>query len=166
MDYLSSIPARQGERPRCTTTNPHQQLTQTAPVELQEQLFVRAAALPHVHVGPSRISVPGARAFLLDPEHMQGPREAFMMPGEFAHIHPSYDGSLHLTLPQEQVERVIELGWAELHPVARTGLIPATAVLVYGPRDEQELEVAWKLLQASHAYATGSYHSHQGITPD
>ena len=36
------------------------------------------------------------------------------------------------------------------------GLIPPTAMMVYGPRDEAELEVVWDLLRASHAFATGT----------
>jgi hypothetical protein len=33
------------------------------------------------------------------------------------------------------------------------GLIPSTAVMLYAPRDEAELEVVESLVQASHAYA-------------
>lgn len=47
----------------------------------------------------------------------------------------------------------IEAGWAETHPVARMGLIPPTAVMLYAPRDEAELDVIEALVQASHAFA-------------
>jgi len=59
------LSARPGSRPRTTPTNPHVQLDQNAPLELQELLFERARALPGVRVEPSMISVPGARAFVL-----------------------------------------------------------------------------------------------------
>jgi len=151
----SDLSARPGPRPRTTPTNPHVQLDQNAPLELQELLFERARALPGVRVEPSMISIPGARAFVLGEEAAGGPPEAFMVGREFAHLHPPTDGSLHMMLPLSLAEAVDAHGWGELHPVARMGVIPPTAMMVYGPRDEGELEVVWELLHASHAFATG-----------
>jgi hypothetical protein len=34
-------------------------------------------------------------------------------------------------------------------------MVPATLVMIYGPRDEAELETVWELLQASYAFARG-----------
>jgi hypothetical protein len=56
-------------------------------------------------------------------------------------------------LPLEIAEEAIEAGWAELHPVAMRGQIPRTAVMLYAPRDEAELEVIEGLVRASHAFA-------------
>jgi hypothetical protein len=150
------LSARPGSRPRTTPTNPHVQLDQNAPLELQELLFERARALPGVRVEPSMISVPGARAFVLGEDVAGGPTEAFMIGREFAHLHPPIDGSLHMMLPLELAEAVDLHGWGELHPVARMGVIPRTAMMVYGPRDDGELEDVWELLRASHAFASGS----------
>ena len=54
-----------------------------------------------VEAGQSRISVPGARGFTL--REGSGDERAFLVPqvGEFAHLQPSYDGSLPLVLPPE-----------------------------------------------------------------
>jgi luciferase-like monooxygenase len=117
---------------------------------MQEQLFTRAQALPGVSVGKSLVSVPGARAFHLDEALARGPNDAFQRGREFAHIHPAHDGSLHMTLPPRLYEEVLAKGWGEPHPVSGT-------MMVWGPRDEQELEVIWNLVRASHAYATGEY---------
>jgi phospholipase/carboxylesterase len=149
------LSARPGPRPRTTPTNPHIQLDQNAPPELQELLFERARALAGVRVEPSMISVPGARAFVLGEEVASGPLEAFMIGREFAHLHPPTDGSLHMMLPLKLAGAVDSHGWGELHPVARMGVIPPNAMMVYGPRDEGELEVVCELLRASHAFATG-----------
>ena len=108
-----------------------------------------------VRVVSSLISVPGARAFSLDGQAAKGPPEAFMIGYEFAHIHPPYDGSLHLALPVEAAAEVMSKGWGELHPMARTGGAPPTALMVYGPRKEAELEIIWKILQASFSFAVG-----------
>ncbi|GAB6876647.1 luciferase domain-containing protein [Thermaerobacter litoralis] len=156
MPAIDSLPERRGPRPRTTPANPHQQLDQNAPPGLQEALFERARALPGVRVGPSGISVPGARAFILDEELAAGAPEAFMIGREFAHLHPPYDGSLHLMLPEATARVVAAKGWGELHPVARRGWLPPTAMMVYGPRDDDELEVVWTILQASYAFARGA----------
>jgi len=145
---------RAGPRPSTTPTNPHTQLTQNAPPDLQERVFELASSLPGVVVGPSAVSVPGARAFHL-PSSTRDARDSFMVGREFAHLHPPSDGSLHLVLAPEVVDGVIENGWAERHPLAGRYGLPANIVMVYGPRDEQELRVVTDLVRASHAFAAG-----------
>lgn len=145
---------RAGAKPETTKPSrerrlPHQQISQNAPVELQEELFERARRLPGVVVGESLVSVPGARAFHLEPSYARGPAQAFQAEREFAHIHPAYDGSLHLTLPPEEFREVERKGWGESHPVSGT-------MMVWGPRDGRELETVWDILKASYRYATGS----------
>jgi hypothetical protein len=115
---------------------------------MQEALFARAAALEDVTVAPSGISVPGARAFWLRPAAARGPREAFQVGTEFAHIHPAHDGSLHMKLPPDLAEKVYQQGWGVPHPRSGTPL-------VFGPRDEAELEVVWQLLLRSYEWAHG-----------
>jgi hypothetical protein len=148
------LPTRAGERPQTTPTNPHTQLDQQ-PAELGwvEELSRRVFALPGVVEEPSRISVPGARALVLADGEPAGPPEAFLIGREFAHVHPDPDHSLHAMLPLDTAEEAIEAGWAEPHPVALRGLIPRTAVMLYAPRDEAELDVIEGLVRASHAFA-------------
>ncbi len=134
---------------------PHQQLDQNAPAELQEELFERCRALPGVVVGRSHVSVPGARAFHLDPDLAGGSPDAFMRGTEFAHLHPAYDGSLHLALPEDLARAVIGAGWGEHHPLVEQGVMPATQLMVYGPRDREELEVVWGIVEQSYAFARG-----------
>ncbi len=127
---------------------PHAQRSQNAPAHLQEELIRRALELPGVSESPSLVSVPGARAFVLDEATAGGPAEAFQAGREFAHIHPPYDGSLHLTLPIDVAEAAYATGWGEPHPLSGTPL-------VFGPRDEAELEVVWELLRSSYEHARG-----------
>jgi hypothetical protein len=143
---------RSGPRPSTTPTNPHTQLTQNAPEDLQERVFALASSLAGVVVGPSAVSVPGARAFHA-PDSIEAAPEAFMVGREFAHLHPPSDGSLHMALPPDVVDRVIENGWAERHPLAGRYGLPGNTVMVYGPRDEDELAVVEDLVRASHTLA-------------
>jgi Family of unknown function (DUF5519) len=151
---MPSLPTRVGDRPRTTPTNPHTQLDQQ-PTDLRwvERLAEGVFALPGVVEQPSRISVPGARALVLAPGEPGGPPEAFLIDREFAHLHPAPDHSLHAMLPTETVTEAVAAGWAEPHPVALRGLIPPTAVMLYAPRDEAELEVIESLVRASYAFA-------------
>jgi phospholipase/carboxylesterase len=132
-----------GERPE-----PHQQLTQNAPPEMQEALFLLGRSLPGVTTGRSLVSLPGTRAFFLDPTLANGPDVAFQAGTEFAHIHAPFDGSLHVTLPDEVAREAIARGWGEKHSLQH-------ALLIYGPRNEHELAVAWQLLRVSHIFACG-----------
>ena len=151
----SPLPRRVGASPRTTPTNPHVQLDQQ-PTDSRwtQELARRVFALPGVVEEPSRISVPGARALVLAPGEPVGPPEAFLVDREFAHLHPDPDHSLHAMLPTETVADAVAAGWAEPHPVALRGLIPPTAVMLYAPRDEAELDVIERLVRASHAFAS------------
>lgn len=148
------LPARRGTIPEVSWRIPQQQESDNAPVELQERLLAAVRELPGVTVRASHISVPGARAFTLT--EPTGDEEAFLVPstGEFAHLHPAYDGSLHLTLPPDLAADLVTRGWGRMHPWAGTRLTPGF-VMVYGPRDDNELATVQGIVAASHAYATG-----------
>jgi Family of unknown function (DUF5519) len=117
-------------------------------------VFALGSSLPGVVVGPSAVSVPGARAFHL-PGSTAATREAFMVGREFAHLHPPSDGSLHMVLPPDVAETAIKNGWAERHPLAGRYGLSENVVMVYGPRDDDELAVVEELVRAAHALASG-----------
>ena len=163
MTNSTGLPERRGDRPKTSPEIPHQQFSQNAPSWLQEELWNRMSALDGVQEGRSNVSLSDTRALHLDPRLAQGPREAFMdrtlgsnLAGtEFAHLHGPTDGSLHLMLPVSVARDAIENGWSELHPMARRGAAPQTLVMLYGPRDREELEIVWRLIKASYAFARG-----------
>jgi len=150
------LPPRAGPRPATSPGIPHAQLDQqpTDP-RIHATLAARVFALPGVAERPSGISVPGARALVLDPVLAAGPSDAFLVGREFAHLHPWPDHSLHLCLPERLADAVCRAGWAEWHPFVADGLLPRTVVLVYAPRDEGELRVVARLVEASYHFALG-----------
>jgi phospholipase/carboxylesterase len=150
------LPQRSGRLPSVSFEIPQRQLDQNAPLELQERVFGHVAGLPAVSTQASAISVPGARAFVLDHADAAGTPDSFIVrrAGEFAHLHPGYDGSLHVTLPQPYAADVIAKGWGVTHPLAGVRLAPGM-VLLFGPRDEQELATVTAVLDEAHAFATG-----------
>jgi phospholipase/carboxylesterase len=149
------LPERDGSRPQVSTKTPQEQLTQNSSPAMQQQLFDRVSGLPGVVTQASAISVPGARAFAL--RDGAGPDDAFLVPraGEFAHLHPSHDGSLHVALPPAMAADVITKGWGVAHPLAGLQVTPGM-VMVFGPRTEPELDVVGAVVTFSRAWAQGT----------
>jgi phospholipase/carboxylesterase len=147
------LPHREGQRPRVSWSIPQQQQSQNAPAALQQKLFERISHLDGVSTGASHISVPGARAFMVTAG--SGPDDAFLVPqvGEFAHLHPGYDGSLHLALPAPLAADLVARGWGQPHPWAGTRLAPGF-VMLFGPRDADELETITAIVTHAHAMAS------------
>ena len=150
------LPARTGARPDVSWTIPQEQRSDNAPRPLQERLFAEISSLAGVSTRQSAISVPGARGLMLDRGN-DAPLDAFLVPpaGEFAHLHPSHDGSLHLALPPALAADAVAKGWAVAHPLAGIRLARGM-VMIYGPRTEAELATVAGIVKTSHAYAAGT----------
>lgn len=151
----AALPARAGPRPRTTATNPHSQLDQRPDPAASRAAVAAGLALPGVHAGPSLRAPPGTLGLFLAPEDARGGADAFLLGAEFAHFHPTPDGSLHLTLPPGTREAAIAAGWAEPHPLAGRPTVSPLTVMVYAPRDPAEAEVVAGLVRASWAFAAG-----------
>lgn len=90
------------------------------------------------------------------------PATARVSRGEIGHVHE--DGSFHLYFSPADTKVLIEKNWVERHRLARTkpflGVmnlfsVAGTYVMVYGPRDEGELDVTRVLLENSVKFMTG-----------
>ncbi len=149
------LPTRAGGRPLVSWAYPQQQFSDQADADLHDALFARIEAFDGVTVGESRVAVPGSRAFFLI--DAAGPAEAFVVAkdGEFAHLHPLYDTSLHLVLPVDLAADAIAKGWAQPHMHAGTRKAPGF-VLVYGPRTEAELDIVTAIADAARRHAGGA----------
>ena len=151
------LPRRSGPKPATSLGMPHQQLDQqpdhSSP---RDALARRVFALPGVLEERSGISVPGARALVLEAGAARGPETSFMVGREFAHLHPSPDESLHMVLPRDVASAAIDAGWAEPHPLAARMHGPSIAVMVFAPRDDAEVDVVAGLVETSYRYATGA----------
>ena len=150
-----TIEVRPGSRPVTTPRTPHLQLDQFSPEPVQRELWTRMIILDGITAGRSLISAPSSRALHLAQGRAYGPDEAFLIGTEFAHLHGDGSGSLHLTLPRATVRTVLAAGWCEPHPAVALGFAPPTTVMIFGPRDEYELEVVWRLVAISHEHALG-----------
>lgn len=143
-----TIPQRLGTPPVVVGPAPHGQRSQTSPILVQEELWGRMTALPYVYMAPTLVSVPLARSLFLPDAVGSQDLERFQGGREFLHLHPHHDSSLHAALPDEAKNEVERSGWGVRHPVQRS-------ILLYGPRDRDELEVIWTFAQWSYDYAMG-----------
>jgi hypothetical protein len=58
-------------------------------------------------------------------------------------------------LARADAAQAVDKGWGELHPLAgRTAGLPATYVLLYSPRNPNEVAVVERLLDAAAAHMT------------
>lgn len=73
---------------------------------------------------------------------------------EIGHIH-AFDGSMHLILSPSDTKEVIEKGWGELHGLANgEDRVARTYMLIYSPRDQNELDVTNQILDAAVKYSS------------
>ena len=154
-DLRLELPVRQGQPPRTGRMVPYVQLDQWPPRNIAEELIERSLRLPHVKSRESRMASQRTRALWLPDTFAVGPPEAFIDGHEFCHLHPPPEGGIHLTLPEGTRSLAVGMGWAEPHPVARLGAMPASLVMVYAPRNCEELAVALRLVQNSYDFARG-----------
>ncbi len=152
---MLALPERFGPKPRTTSSAPHEQLDQNPSAIVYARFKDRAFSFPHVERRPSIISVPGAEALWLTEEGEHRCDDAFMIGNEFAHVHPPHDGSMHMMLPRDMVRELFDKGWGEPHPMALLGRIPPTAVMVYAPRDDTEVEIVLQITEVSYRFAAG-----------
>jgi hypothetical protein len=147
-----SSPAREGSRPVVSTQGPQTQLTQQSSPSLWGQLVGRTFQLEGVVEGHSQVSPPTSRAvFLIDQQDERAP-ETSLAPGrrlEPVHLHGVHDTSIHLCLPAGRGRELTELGWGEPHQYEDFG----TEFMIYGPRNDEELDVVLSLISESLAFA-------------
>jgi hypothetical protein len=154
-DLSLELPLRQGRPPRTGRMVPYVQLDQWPSREIAEEFVSRCLRLPCVKSRESRMASPRSRALWLPDELAGGPSEAFIDANEFCHLHPPPEAGIHMTLPEETRGLAVGMGWAAPHPIACLGAMPASLVMVYAPRNREEMAVALRLVRSSYDFARG-----------
>lgn len=151
---LRRLARRQGERPAIAPKWPCLQTAEAASESLRAALEVAILALPGVSRHAPPFGAPGI-GFALDEDLSRGQPEAFVGDGCWIFLRP--EGSLHLSLRPEWAQKVLDHGWATIHPFARymAGAVPPQSLVVYAPRDAAELAVVARIVAAAHGYAMG-----------
>jgi phospholipase/carboxylesterase len=153
-----NLPERVGDAPQIGQTPPQLQFSDKSPRAIY-QLFHdwMFSTFLKVRKEPTRISVSTSTAMWLDENEDVGHIDAFMPPSggrEFTHIH--LDGSFHTVVSSEVENEIIAKKWGVRHMYYNQGV---KEVLVYAPRNEEEIEIAKTIVIKSYEYATGKKHN-------
>jgi len=119
------------------------------------QLVARTFQLGGVFEGHSQVSPASSRAVFLVDQLSELAPETSLAPGrrlEPVHLHGVHDTSIHLCLPAERGRELTDLGWAEPHQYEEFG----TEFLIYGPRDDSELDLVLAIIAESLSFARGT----------
>ena len=149
----ADLPARTGPRPNTDKRPPHSQIDQL--VETAERrvlsglLAAKIAQLPDVITGGSRRAPPGTTGFHMSTHPPSCAERAFLLGAEFAHVHTDDDGSLHTVLPEPLRSAAIERKWAEPHPLAGMPTVSPDTVMLYAPRDLDEVAIIVALVRCA-----------------
>ncbi len=156
---LGQLPNRAGNRPTIDPHPvPHRQKDQFSDEHTRKDLTAlfdgMIASQPQLlHYQKSTFERRNDAIFLRDPEKGTLNTKA---QGEVGHIHPS-DGSMHITLSPSDAKTVLEAGWGELHSLAGDGgPLPFTYLMIYSPRNKEELVVIEQILKAAVQYHAGN----------
>jgi hypothetical protein len=149
-----TLPVRQGDPPQIGEVPPQLQYSDLGPepirLALKEWAF---SAFLNVREHDTLISVPTSRALWLDESVSAAHSDAFM-PGrgsrEFCHLHE--DGSLHGVVDDTVEDEILRKNWGVRHMYYDRGV---REMLVYAPRDNDELNVVKQIIVASYRYASG-----------
>ena len=147
------LPNRTTARPATTDGVPHVQIGVSANPALSKALLERVAKFPGVALGATRVSLPGAIGFQLDPGVELARPNSIVGGREFAHLHP--DGSLHASLEPTLAQKAITAGWAIAHPWSKRRAGWEGFVMIYTPGSQQELDIVYQLVRESFNFVTG-----------
>ncbi len=152
-----NLPERNGETPQIGQTPPQLQFSDKSPRDIYQKFHDwMFSTFPMVRKEATRISVPTSTAMWLDENENVGHIDAFMPPSggrEFTHIH--LDGSFHTVVGTDVENEIISKKWGVRHMYYNQGV---KEVLVYAPRNEEEIEIAKTIVIKSYEYATGKKH--------
>jgi hypothetical protein len=95
----TTFPRRAGGAPRTTTTNRHQQLDQIPGLADYQAMREILAAWANVVLRPSLRAPYGTLGMFLSDHDAQGPKEAFLLGADVAHLHPLPDGMPQRSTP-------------------------------------------------------------------
>jgi hypothetical protein len=148
------LPVREGHPPEIGQEPPQLQFSDLGAEGIRSALKTWAfSTFPNVREHDTMISVPALRALWLDEGVSAAHDDAFMpTPGsrEFCHLHE--DGSFHAVVDTPIEDEILKKQWGVRHMYFDRGV---KEILVYAPRNSDELVVAQRIITESYRYASG-----------
>ncbi|CAD6446617.1 9c07c6c4-c1d3-4f79-9d3a-65b4d78d9d4b [Sclerotinia trifoliorum] len=169
------LPIRSGPRPKVAGIAPQRQISQYGSRAMYQLLRTSLNNLAHRHSDKLKTDVScfekkGLALFALDPINAT-------CKGEICHVHHS-DNSFHMNLHPHDAKVILEKGWGERHPMAGAStpkaisnflsylpkslsawlsprVVPDQFVLIYAPRNREELQVVCHIIEAATFWVSG-----------
>jgi hypothetical protein len=149
---LEDVPKRKGRRPKTIVGPLHIQCNGHGDPKYSNQLAKDVLTWSHIDATSSSGMSVGTVCFRLEETATSNEPSAFIGPREFARIHLGVP-TLVLALPIVWAHWAIVRGWAEPHYLRSFGLMPPGAVLLYSPRNVDELAICYSLFYKSYRWA-------------
>ncbi|MCJ1249768.1 hypothetical protein MMC30_006994 [Trapelia coarctata] len=154
-----TLPTREGTAPEVAPfVAPHRQLTDTASAEVKKTFRNAFQQIPAhneslLESSPSLMEGGTSPAvFVSEPSFTTNHLHSKRSPREVFHIHTS-EGSSHGIFSKADAKIIIEKGWGERHGLGGRAMgIPNTYLMIYAPRNENEVEIICKLAKAAARY--------------
>jgi hypothetical protein len=156
--HSQKVPDRQGRRPRLTRwTLPQRQfpesITPGASAALDNLMQEFASTPPYtkyIETGPSKTEGGTGSAIYVKKDVKTINPVAHKIFYEVAHVHPA-DNSLHVYISPKDAKLVMHRGWGQRFPV--TWIAPPSWIMVYAPRNENEVDVVREIIRAAVCHA-------------
>jgi hypothetical protein len=148
----NALPARKGSRPKTIVGPLHIQCNGYGDPKYLNQLVDDVLTWPHIESTPTFVSPPDTIPIRLEEIATTSDSSAFISAREFARVLLGAP-TIYLALPLVSAHWAIVRGWAEPHYLRSFGLMPAGAVLVYTPKDREELAVCYSLFAEAYHFA-------------
>lgn len=146
------LPKRNDARPLTAGIAPHRQITQYGTTQCFQALCqtLQSFASSNPSDFETRTSCLEKHGLAL---FAKRPARQSRFQGEICHVHDT-DHSLHLFLNPEDITEVLRKGWGERHPMAWEWgpwkpVVGPYFVMIYAPRNENELRVVSRIIEAA-----------------
>ena len=148
----NALPARKGSRPKTIIGPLHIQCNGHGDPKYLKQLVDDVLTWPYIEPTPSLVRPPDTIPIRLEEKATTSNSSAFISAREFARVHLGAP-TICMALPLECAHWAIVRGWAEPHYLRSFGLMPPGAVLVYTPKNREELAVCYSLFAEAYHFA-------------
>jgi hypothetical protein len=148
----NALPARKGSRPKTIIGPLHIQCDGHGDPKYLKQLVTDVLTWPYIESTPSLVRLPDTIPIRLEEKATTSNSSAFISAREFARVLLGAP-TICIALPLECAHWAIVRGWAEPHYLRSFGLMPPGAVLVYTPKNREELGVCYSLFAAAYHFA-------------
>jgi hypothetical protein len=154
---LRDLAPRKGSRPKTLRGPLHIQCSGHGDRKHIDQLVRDVLSWPHVEALPDSNNPPTAVPIRFEENAATLDSAPFISAREFARVLLGAP-TIYLALPLVCAHWAIVRGWAEPHYLSSFGLLPAGAVVVYTPKDREQLSVCYALFHAAYhsAFAINS----------